>query len=162
MNCEHCEALIAEELAIGGNAESLSSECLEHLAECEACSEILELELELNRMLEEPVPFPPTDLAARVMEKIELDSAVVSSPELGLAWGERLAWMVSGAVLMFGIERLPNLSSDWALELQSQLSALSFALELPGLVSTGQVTLLAILLISIQGAMVVKVKGEAR
>ena len=162
MNCEHCEVLISEEIAIGGTRESLSRECREHLAQCEACNSALELELELNHMLEEPIPLPPGDLTAAVMARIELDAVPQLEPDLSLAWGERLAWMVSGAALMFGIERIPSVSSEWLFDLQSQLSAFSLAMEWPGMMSPSHMAIFAVLLISVQGAMVAKVKGEAR
>lgn len=95
MNCDPIQQQIEEHLAVGVPADLLPGTLRHHLDQCEACAVFVAENEELNRLLEEPLPFPPADLTERVMLTVARDQQTPEPVSLGGA--ERLVWAAMGA-----------------------------------------------------------------
>ncbi len=105
MNCEHYQEKIEEHLAVGVPPDLLPERLARHLGSCEVCQDFVEESLLLSRLLEEPLPLPPAELAEKVL-------AAVNSPlqaEAGLGLGERLAWASLGGMVAVALQ-----GTSWA------------------------------------------------
>jgi hypothetical protein len=146
-----------EILALGGSAEELTAECRNHLETCEACQAFLEESLALNLALEEPIPFPPANLAEQVMERIAFSEA----EEPSLPWAERLAWVASGAIAMFCLERIPEYSSDWFSSFEAMFAQAEWVMKMPFALSASSLVLAAVVLFLVQGALIYGTRAKA-
>ena len=168
-DCLNYQESIDEVLALGGGEESLSPGLLEHVGTCGACRAFLEEGLELNRLMEEPLPLPPVDLVEGVMARVKAESLAPESehrPELEaveprLPWAERFAWAVSGAVGMYCLERVPEYSSSWFEGLDTLLFSTEWVFRMPMAVSATSLVAAAFLLFLFQGAIIYGTRGTA-
>jgi len=147
-----------EVLALAGTTEDFPADCLDHLEVCGSCREFLEDSLQLNRVLREPLPFPPTDLAERVMERIALSEA----EEPQLPWAERFAWVVCGAIAMFCVERLPEYSAGWSSSLESLWTQAEWMMDVPFALSASKLVLAGVVLLLVQGALILKTRATVK
>lgn len=107
MNCESYQERIDEQLAVGVPADLLPGTLQAHLDECPECQLFLSESLELNRLLEEPLPLPPAELVERVMQAVKAPAA---EPALGM--GERLVWASLGGLIALGLQSM-SLDAFW-------------------------------------------------
>lgn len=156
-DCEKYQMSMDEVLAFGGTPSDFPEQCNEHLTRCESCSAFLEESLALGQLLEEPIPFPPVNLAETVMERIAESERV----EVGLPWTERLAWAASGAIAMYCLDRIPEYSMNWMSELQSFFIQAEWAFTTPVAMSASSLVLMAFVLLLGQGALVYKARTSA-
>ena len=113
----------------------------------------MEAELELNRLLEEPLPLPPAELSERVME------AISREPEPSLPFGERLLWAAAGGgcVAAFQYVKTDALLQMFAYEVNFRLPTFDF-----GVLEVGPALLpAAVLLTCLQVITVVWVRKRA-
>ena len=155
-DCENYQMRMDEVLALGGTPSDFPDPCTDHVARCENCSAFLEESLALAPLLEEPIPFPPVHLAEQVMERISQSER--ENVEAGLPWTERLVWAASGAVAMYGLDRLPEYSSNWLSEVESFFLQAEWAFATPVAMSASSLFLMALVLLLGQGALVYKAR----
>lgn len=125
MSCESWQEKIDEQLAVGVPLDLLPGTLTAHIRECSECREFAAESVELNRFLEEPLPLPPADLAARVMAAVQADDEPAVE-ERTTAVGERLVWAVLGGVMVLGAQALAGAaSSDWTLLLAGWVESLA-------------------------------------
>lgn len=164
-DCEHVQEMIATEVARRGREPAWEDAAIAaHLVGCAACRAVLAQELELCLLLDEPLPLPPHELIPGVMARIATESSPSASldrSEQGLAWAERFAWAASGAVAMYGLERLPELSEPWLSEVALQGLATLTALSAPFELNWLYLVVLGLGLLVAQGAMVYQVRSSA-
>ena len=159
--CDCYQEAIDEVLALGGGEESLSVEVRRHLEECPDCTEFLQDCLQLNKLMEEPLPLPPADLTERVMARISADTVVEEPLETRLPWAERFAWAVSGAVGMYCLERIPEYSSSWFEGLDKLVFQSDWVFTMPVAMSATSLALAAFLLFVVQGAIIYGTRSAA-
>ncbi len=161
-DCQKFSEAIVEQVARLGREPRWDEAVAQHLEQCQLCRQLLRDELELCRLLEEPVPLPPADLINGVMARL---SAAAEPPEpraeTALPWAERFAWAASGAAAMYGLERLPDLSGAWLGELQAAFFSVLGALAIPFEINGLYLLVLALTLFVAQGAMVYQVRSSA-
>lgn len=155
--CEPYQQAMDEVLAFGGGPEEFSGDCRAHLEQCDACKEFLDDSLALNLALEEPLPFPPSDLTERVMAKIAEQEPV----EAKLPWAERFAWLACGAIAMFSLERLPEYSGEWLSSLQAVWTQTEWMLRTPVTASGSTLVLAAFLLAAVQGGLIYRARSTS-
>lgn len=154
-DCHQFQEAMDEVLGLGGTTDEFSPECRSHLRHCSECQVFVEESLELNRLMEEPVPFPPEDMVNQVMARIEAEQA----PEARLPWAERFAWAASGAVAMYCVERIPQYSSSLWTTLESVLSQSESLLKIPMTISPSFLILMALSLLLIQTALIYRTRA---
>lgn len=152
-DCLEAQEAMEEIAALGGDEEGLPAALRAHLGECKACREYWEESLELNRLLEEPLALPPANLAELVMARLE-ETEPPSLVETCLPWAERFAWAASGAVAMFCLERLPEYSTGWIAALGDLWSQSEALFQVPVAASASTLMLAALVLLSVQSALV--------
>lgn len=158
--CLKLQEEMDEVLALGGTPEEFNQECQDHIVECQACQDFCEESLALANLLEEPIPLPPADLTAAVMQRIaQSELAEAEAPRL--PWAERFAWAASGAIAMFGLERIPEYSSSWFSGVEQLFLAGEWAFKVPLGVSMSTMIMTALTLLVVQGALVYRTKGTA-
>ena len=164
-DCEQIQQRITEEVSLSGREPHWKEASVaDHVAGCAACRELLEQELELSRLLDEPLPLPPAGLIPDVMALIATDTeaALPARPtETGLPWAERFAWAASGAVAMFCLERLPSMSADLFSEAQLAVFSLLSSLAVPFEINGLYLAVVALGLLAAQGAMIYQVRASA-
>lgn len=157
--CLKLQEEMDEVLALGGTPEEFDQECQNHILECESCQAFCEESVALASLLDEPIPLPPADLTASVMQRItQSDLAEVELPRL--PWAERFAWAASGAIAMFGLERIPEYSSSWFSGFEQIFLAGEWAFKVPMGVSVSTMMVTAFGLVVLQGALVYRTKGS--
>lgn len=163
-DCDRYQIEIVEGTALP--AYAWGDELSAHLESCPCCQEVLEQERELNALLNEPLPLPPADLVPGVMARIESErskhtASDVPVREPSLPWAERFVWAASGAMAMYCLERLPDLSSRWFAETQVAIFSALSSLRLPLEVNIFTLVGLALVLLAAQGVMVYQVRTSA-
>ncbi len=167
--CNDIQEALTEAFAFGGSERNLSPADREHLEGCAECLDLMASEVEMNRLLAEPTPLVPAELVPNVLTRIAEEERIamegvgefrpeVVATEPNLLWTERLLWAASGAAAMYGLERLPNLSSEIWVPTQAFLTTSSTLLE--GVFSLNSLTLLVLtlVLIAAQLGMVYRVR----
>lgn len=155
-DCQSWQQELDELLALGGSEADFQPELNEHLESCEDCREFCREGLLLNQMMEEPLPLPPAELVPGVMARITADRR---PEEAKLPWAERLAWAASGAVGMFLLERLPEVSFSWFESLQEVLVQVDLTFPVPMAASASTLALAAVVLFAVQGTLVYRTRG---
>lgn len=154
-DCEQFQEAMDDVLAQGGTPDEFSPQCRTHLHDCSECRDFVEESLELNRLMEEPVPFPPEDMVEQVMARIEADQ--LSEPRL--PWAERFAWAASGAVAMYCVERIPQYSSSMWTTMESVLTQSESLLKVPLAMSPSFLVLMALSLLLVQTALIYRTRA---
>lgn len=160
-DCQCHQEAIEEVLALGGGEESLSAIVQEHLEQCEDCRDYLQEGLQLNKLMEEPLALPPSDLTELVMARIGAETEPAEVPESRLPWAERFAWAVSGAVGMYCLERIPEYSSSWFEGLDKLVFQTEWVFRMPVAVSATSLAAAAFLLFVFQGAIIYGTRSTA-
>lgn len=161
-DCRQIQETITELVTLKGGEPQWEASIAEHLKGCPQCREVLEQELELCVLLDEPLPLPPADLIPGVLARIASESpARPPLREPSLPWAEKVAWAASGAAAMFCLDRLPTLSTEWWDELWSSFWSIASVWSAPFEINGAYLAALALVLVLAQSVMVYQVRVSA-